>query len=167
MSVKNAFEGLGAMLKGMKITFSYLLKEPVTIQYPEVKRKPSSMFRGRHYLRLWQDGMDRCIACHLCEIVCPAQAIYVKDAPNPPEKDKKISKSPRYAADFQINMLRCIFVGDCEEVCPVDCIVLSDDYEVSGYTREEMIYTKEDLIEPHPGASGRDPMLKRGPGRMD
>jgi NADH-quinone oxidoreductase subunit I len=165
MSVKNAFEGLTAILKGMKITFSYLLKEPVTIQYPEIKRKPSTMFRGRHYLRLWQDGMDRCIACHLCEIVCPAQAIYVKDAKN--DKKNPISKSPHYAEDFQVNMLRCIFVGDCEEVCPVDCIVLSDDYEVAGYTREEMIYTKEDLVEPHPGASGRDPMLKRGPGRAD
>lgn len=165
MSVKNAFEGLTAILKGMKITFSYLFKEPVTIQYPDVKRKPSSMFRGRHYLRLWQDGMDRCIACHLCEIVCPAQAIYVKDAKN--DKKSPVSKSHYYAEDFQINMLRCIFVGDCEEVCPVDCIILSDDYEVSGYTREEMIYTKEDLIEPHPGASGRDPMLKRGDGRMD
>lgn len=165
MSVKNAFEGISAILKGMKITFSYLLKEPVTIQYPEVKRKPYSMFRGRHYLRLWEDGKDRCIACHLCEIVCPAQAIYVKDAPNP--EHNPISKSPRYAADFQINMLRCIFVGDCEEVCPVDCIVLSDEYEISGYTRDEMIYTKAQLSESHPGASGRDPMLKRGEGRMD
>ena len=165
MSVKNAIEGISAMIKGMSVTFRYLFEKPVTIEYPEVKRKPPAMFRGRHYLRLWEDGMERCIGCHLCEIVCPAQAIYVKDAPNP--KDKKISKTARYSADFQINMLRCIFVGDCEEVCPVDCIVLSDEYELSGYTREEMIYTKEMLTEKHPGASGRDPMVKRGDARMD
>jgi NADH-quinone oxidoreductase subunit I len=165
MPVKNAVEGLAAMLKGMSITFKYLFETPITIQYPDEKRKASSLFKGRHYLRLWQDGMERCIACHLCEIVCPANAIYVKDAPNP--KVNPISKSPRYAADFQINMLRCIFVGDCEEVCPVDCIVLSDEYEISGYTREEMIYTKEILVEKHPGASGRDPMVKRGDGRME
>ncbi len=165
MPVKNAVAGLAAMLKGMSITFKYLFERPVTIQYPEEKRTPSSLFKGRHYLRLWQDGTERCIACHLCEIVCPAQAIYVKDAPNP--KKNPISKSPRYAAEFQINLLRCIFVGDCEEVCPVDCIVLSDEYEISGYTREEMIYTKEMLVEKHPGASGRDPSVKRGDGRME
>lgn len=165
MSVKDAIEGLGALLKGMSITFRYLFEPPVTIQYPDEKRKPPSLFRGRHYLRLWEDGTERCIACHLCEIVCPAQAIYVEDAPNP--KKNPISKSHRYAADFQINMLRCIFVGDCEEVCPVDCIVLSDEYEISGYTREELIYTKDMLLEKHPGASGRDPMVKRGDARLE
>jgi NADH-quinone oxidoreductase subunit I len=165
MTVRDALEGLTALVKGMGITFRYLFRGPVTIEYPEVKRKPSSMFRGRHYLRLWPDGTERCIACRLCEIVCPSQAIYVKPAPNP--KDKPISKSNKYAAEFQINMLRCIFVGDCEEVCPVDCIVLSDEYELSGYTREEMIYTKEMLMEKHPGASGRDPMVKRGDARME
>lgn len=165
MPMKSALEGLAALLKGMGITFKYLFKRPVTIEYPEVKRKPSTMFRGRHYLRLWEDGTERCVACHLCEIVCPSQAIYVKDAPNP--KVKPISKSARYAEEFQINMLRCIFVGDCEEVCPVDCIVLSREYELSGYSREEMIYTKEMLLEKHPGASGRDPLVKRGEARLD
>lgn len=165
MRAKDAFEGLAAMLKGLSITFSYLFRPPVTVQYPEQKRNVSVMMRGRHYLRLWEDGMERCIACHLCEIVCPTQAIYVEDAPNP--KDKPISKSHRYAADFQINMLRCIFVGDCEEVCPVNCIVLSKEHDFAGYTREELIYTKEILTEKHPGASGRDPMIKRGPARME
>jgi len=165
VTVKDALYGLTALFRGLGITFRYLFKGPVTIEYPEVRRRPSPRFRGRHYLRLWPDGTERCIACRLCEIVCPSQAIYVKPAPNP--KDKPISKSHRYAAEFQINMLRCIFVGDCEEVCPVDCIVLSDEYELSGYTREEMIYTKEKLLEPHPGASGRDPLVKRGEARME
>lgn len=164
MSVKNALEGVGAVLKGLSITFSYLFKKPITISYPEVKRRPAARWKGRHYLRLWEDGAERCIACKLCQVVCPAQAIYVKASTNP--KNHPISKSHKYASQFQINMLRCIFVGDCEEACPVDCIVLSREYELAGYTREEMIYTKEMLMEKHPGSSGRDPNVKRGPARM-
>lgn len=165
MNTRDAFDGLVGMLRGMSITFRYLFRKPVTIQYPEQKRDVATMMRGRHYLRLWEDGMERCIACHLCEIVCPTQAIYVNDAPNPDDEPK--SKSPRYAAEFQINMLRCIFVGDCEEVCPVNCIVLSKEHDFAGYTREELIYTKDMLVEKHPGASGRNPTLKRGPARME
>lgn len=165
MNTRDAFDGLVGMLRGMSITFRYLFRKPVTIQYPEQKRDVAVMMRGRHYLRLWEDGMERCIACHLCEIVCPTQAIYVKDEPNPDDEPK--SKSPLYAADFQINMLRCIFVGDCEEVCPVNCIVLSKEHDFAGYTREELIYTKDMLVEKHPGASGRNPQLKTGPARME
>ncbi len=164
MSVRNALEGVGEMLKGLSITFHYLFQKPDTISYPEVKRQPAARWKGRHYLRLWDDGLERCIACKLCQIVCPSQAIYVEAATNP--RAKPISKSQHYAKQFQLNMLRCVFVGDCEEVCPVDCIVLSREYEIAGYTREELIYTKERLTEAHPGSSGRDPNVKRGPARM-
>ena len=95
------------------------------------------------------------MGCELCAIVCPAQAIYVKPAENKP--DEVHSHGERYASDFQINMLRCIYCGYCEEACPTGAIILSNEYELSNYTRESLIYTKEMLTEEKPGDSGRDP----------
>lgn len=144
-----------SMMRGLLITFKYMFKRPVTLRYPEEKRKLPSRSRGRHYLTKWNDGLERCVGCELCAIVCPSQAIYVKPAQNDPEKPN--SHGERYASDFQINMLRCIFCGYCEEACPTGAIILSSEYELSAYTREELIYTKERLTELNPGDSGRDP----------
>jgi len=150
-----ALEEIAAIFEGLSLTFRYLFKEPITVSYPEIKRQPSQRFRGRHWLRLWPDGQERCVGCQLCQIVCPVHAILVIPADNPP--DKPLSKAKRYAKEFQINMLRCIFCGSCEEACPVDAIILSNDYELAGYRREEMIFTKEKLMEKQPGDCGRDP----------
>lgn len=144
-----------AMLRGLFIILKYSLKRPVTIKYPEEKRKLPERSRGRHYLTKWEDGKERCVGCELCSIVCPAQAIYVKPSENEPIGEH--SHGERYAVDFQINMLRCIFCGYCEEACPTGAIILGNDYELSGYTRESLIYTKEMLTEKVPGESGRDP----------
>lgn len=144
-----------SMIGGLFIVFKYLFKKPITIQYPEVKRQLPSRSRGRHYLTKWEDGLERCVGCELCAIVCPAQAIYVKPAENLP--DDIHSHGERYASDFQINMLRCIFCGMCEEACPTGAIILGNQYELSGSTRESLIYTKEMLTEKEPGESGRDP----------
>lgn len=144
-----------AMLRGLLIVFKYGLKRPTTIRYPEQKRKLPPRSRGRHYLTKWRDGKERCVGCELCAIVCPSQAIYVKPAEN--KLGEEHSHGERYASDFQINMLRCIFCGYCEEACPTGAIVLGNDYELSGYTRESLIYTKDMLNEKNPGDSGRDP----------
>jgi NADH-quinone oxidoreductase subunit I len=144
-----------AILKGMAVTFRYLFRRPVTIQYPEERPTVPRRFKGRHWLTLYPDGDERCVGCELCVIVCPSQAIYVKAAENTPER--RVSKGERYAEDFQINMLRCIFCGFCEEACPTGAIVLGHDFEIADYSREALIYTKEMLQEPYPGASGRDP----------
>lgn len=144
-----------SVISGLFIVLKYAFKRPVTIKYPEEKRPPASRFRGRHYLTKWEDGLDRCVGCELCAIVCPSQAIYVKPAENHPGDVH--SHGERYASDFQINMIRCIFCGYCEEACPTGAIILSNDYELSNYTREELIYTKEMLTEKKPGDSGRDP----------
>jgi NADH-quinone oxidoreductase subunit I len=144
-----------AMLRGLFITGRYLFRRRVTAQYPDVKPAVEARFKGRHWLSLYADGVERCVGCELCVIVCPSQAIYVTAAENTPEH--QVSKGERYAEEFQINMLRCIFCGFCEEACPTGAIVLGHDYELSGYTREAMIYTKGMLTEPYPGASGRDP----------
>lgn len=144
-----------SMMNGLIIVLRHAFKRPVTIRYPEEKRKPAQRFRGLHYLTKWEDGLDRCVGCELCAIVCPAQAIYVKPAENEP--DDMHSHGERYASDFQINMIRCIYCGYCEEACPTGAIVLSNEYELSTCTRDEMIFTKDMLTEKYPGESGRDP----------
>lgn len=144
-----------SMLWGLMIVLKYAFRRPVTIRYPEEKRKLPPRSRGRHYLTKWEDGLERCVGCELCAIVCPSQAIYVKAAQNNPINEH--SRGERYASDFQINMLRCIYCGYCEEACPTGAIILSNEYELSGYTRESLIYTKDMLTEKKPGDSGRDP----------
>lgn len=141
--------------RGLFIVLKYAFKRPVTLKYPEEKRKLPVRSRGRHYLTKWEDGLERCVGCELCAIVCPAQAIYVKPAENTPEDPH--SHGERYASDFQINMLRCIYCGYCEEACPTGAIILGNEYELSGFTRESLIFTKEMLNEKNPGDSGRDP----------
>ncbi len=144
-----------AMMRGLLIVLKHAFKRPVTLKYPEEKRKLPKLSRGRHYLTKWEDGKERCVGCELCAIVCPAQAIYVKPAANDPENPN--SHGERFASDFQINMLRCIYCGYCEEACPTGAIVLSPEYELSSCTRESLIYTKDILTEKKPGDSGRDP----------
>lgn len=144
-----------AMLRGLLIVAKYAFKKPITIRYPEEKRKLPVVSRGRHFLTKWPDGKERCVGCELCAIVCPAQAIYVKPCANKPGVE--VSHGERYAEDYQINMARCIYCGLCEEACPTGAIVLGNDYELSGYTRDSLIFTKDELNEKFPGQSGRDP----------
>lgn len=153
--MKKKFAKVMAMLRGLLIVLKYAFKRPITIRYPEEKRKLPVVSRGRHFLTKWEDNKERCVGCELCAIVCPAQAIYVKAAENKPGDEH--SHGERYAEDFQINMTRCIFCGLCEEACPTGAIVLGNDYELSGTTRESLIYTKDMLTEKKPGDSGRDP----------
>lgn len=153
--MKNPISKVLTMLRGLFIVLKYGFKRPLTINYPEDKRKLPARSRGRHYLTKWEDGLERCVGCELCAIVCPSQAIYVKPAENKP--DDVHSHGERYASDFQINMLRCIFCGYCEEACPTGAIILGNEFELSSYDRESLIYTKDMLTEKNPGDSGRDP----------
>ena len=143
------------MLYGLVIVFKHLFRKKITISYPEKKRILPKLSRGRHYLTKWEDGLERCVGCELCAIACPAQAIYVRPAANTPENIH--SHGERYAEDFQINMLRCIYCRLCEEACPTGAIILSQEYELSGYTRDQLIFTKAELNEKNPGDAGRDP----------
>lgn len=153
--MKKTFYKVMSMLNGLFIVLKHAFKKPVTVRYPEEKRKLPRRFRGRHYLTKWEDGLERCVGCELCAIVCPAQAIYVKPAANAPGDVH--SHGERYAEDFQINMIRCIYCGYCEEACPTGAIILSNEFELSAPTREELIFDKEKLTEKIPGDSGRDP----------
>lgn len=153
--MKKSLYRMFAMIRGLFIVMKYSFKRPVTLRYPEEKRKLPPRSRGRHYLTKWEDGKERCVGCELCAIVCPAQAIYVRAGENTPEHQH--SHGERYAKDFQINMLRCIYCGYCEEACPTGAIILSNEFELASFTREELIFTKEKLTEKIPGDSGRDP----------
>jgi NADH-quinone oxidoreductase subunit I len=133
------------MLKGLFTTLKIALEKPVTIQYPEQKRPVHTRFKGRHTLKRYENGLEKCIGCSLCAAACPADAIFVEAAENTDEE--RYSPGERYASTYEINMLRCIFCGFCEDACPTEAIVLGDQYEMSFNDRHSSIYTKELLLE--------------------
>lgn len=152
---------LNELLKGLKTTGQYLFRQPVTVQYPEVKRPVRERFRGRHELKRFANGMERCIGCSLCAAACPADAILVVPAENDPKNPT--SPGERHAATYEINLLRCIFCGYCEDACPTNAIVLEHQYELSYYDRREAIVTKKDLIVATDKGHGEiPPVLKHG-----
>src|SRR5580700_4898959 len=139
---------LAALGTGLKTTLGEFFRPAVTLEYPEDKSPRSERYRGRHYLRRYDNGLERCIGCELCAAACPVGCILVIAAENSDEK--RISPGERYAKTYEINMLRCIFCGYCEDACPVQAIVLGPEYELSDTSREKFIYTKEKLLEPLP-----------------
>jgi len=137
------------ILKGMMITFSHIFKKKPTIQYPEQKRPFSPVFRGLHVLNRDEEGRERCTACGLCAVACPAEAITMEAAERLPGEEN-LYREEKYAAKYEINMLRCIFCGLCEEACPKDAIYLSETFAPPAFTRQNFIYGKPDLLIPDP-----------------
>jgi NADH-quinone oxidoreductase subunit I len=151
------------MLKGLFTTLKIALEKPVTIQYPEQKRPVHTRFKGRHTLKRYENGLEKCIGCALCAAACPADAIFVEASDNTDEE--RYSPGERYASTYEINMLRCIFCGFCEDACPTEAIVLGDQYEMSFGDRHSSIYTKENLLESVSGDTQTTPQ-KTEPGEF-
>ena len=136
-----------AIAKGLAITLSHIFKKKPTINYPEVKRPFSPVFRGLHILNRDEENRERCTACGLCALACPAEAITMEAAERQPGEEN-LYREEKYAAKYEINMLRCIFCGYCEEACPKDAVYLTETVAPSNFTRESFIYKKEDLLIP-------------------
>lgn len=136
-----------AILKGLSITLKHFFGKKTTISYPEETRPFSAIYRGLHVLKRDDEGRERCTACGLCAVACPAEAITMVAAERK-KGEETLYREEKYAAEYEINMLRCIFCGDCEEACPKEAIFLTDRLVPSDFEREPFIYNKAMLTEP-------------------
>lgn len=131
--------GLIELFQGLSVTGKYFFKKKITVRYPEETTPLSPRFRGHHALRRYENGEERCIACKLCEAVCPANAITIESE----ERDDGLRRTTQY----DIDMFKCIYCGFCEEACPVDAIVETRIFEYEFHGRELSIITKERLLD--------------------
>ncbi len=137
---------LPAILAGMWITLKHFFSKKNTVAYPEVERPRSEVYRGQHVLKRDDQGRERCTACGLCAVACPAEAITMVAAER--EKgEENLYREEKYAATYEINMLRCIFCGLCEEACPKEAIFLTDRIVDAEFNRQDFIYGKDKLVE--------------------
>jgi len=141
---------LSELVTGMGLTLNYFFRRKATINYPYEKGPLSPRFKGEHALRRYPNGEERCIACKLCEAICPAQAITIEAEPR--------EDGSRRTTRYDIDMTKCIYCGLCEEACPVDAIELTHNYDIVGLTRQEMIFDKAKLLKMFDESVKNEPM---------
>tara|TARA_B100001245_G_scaffold76309_1_gene54165 strand:+ start:6067 stop:6603 length:537 start_codon:yes stop_codon:yes gene_type:complete len=132
---------LPALAKGLAVTLKHFFRKKITIQYPDEKYVPPDGYRGLHRLNKYPDGKIRCVACEMCSAACPADCIHIIPGPSPWEDGKE-----RFPVRFDIDLLRCIFCGFCEMACPEEAIELTEIYDFSNYTRDDLLIDKEGLL---------------------
>ncbi len=137
---------LPAIFGGMWITLKHFFKKKNTVSYPEVKRPVAPIYRGQHVLKRDDEGRERCTACGLCAVSCPAEAITMVAAERK-KGEENLYREEKYAKTYEINMLRCIFCGLCEEACPKEAIFLTDKIVDADFGRGDFIYGKDKLVE--------------------
>ena len=135
---------------GFATTFKHIFKKPITVNYPDQKVPMFPRYRGKQVLMRDENGLEKCVACGLCAVACPADAIYLEAA----ENDGSVQAGPRYAKVYQIHKTRCIFCGYCEEACPVSAIFMGKDYELAVYSKTDFIWDKADLLVPASDRAG-------------
>jgi NADH-quinone oxidoreductase subunit I len=137
---------LPAILSGVMITIKHLFRKSATVRYPEKKREISAVWRGQHVLKRDDKGAERCTACGLCAVACPAEAITMVAAERK-KGEEHLYREEKYASTYEINMLRCIFCGLCEEACPKEAIFLTDRIIETDYGRKGFVFGKDKLVE--------------------
>ena len=140
------------LIVGFATTLKHLFKKPITVNYPEEKVPMFPKFRGKQVLMRDENGLEKCVACGLCSVACPADAIYLEAA----ENDGTVAAGPRYASVYQIHKTRCIFCGYCEEACPVGAIFMGKDYELAVYSKDDFVWDKTELLVPAAAAADGD-----------
>lgn len=148
---------LPAIFGGIVITIKHLFRRKSTIRYPEKTREISEVWRGQHVLKRDDKGAERCTACGLCAVACPAEAITMVAAERK-KGEENLYREEKYASTYEINMLRCIFCGLCEEACPKEAIFLTDRILPTDYSRSNFIFGKDKLVE---GVDNRIDVSKR------
>jgi NADH-quinone oxidoreductase subunit I len=137
---------LPAIFGGVAVTIKHMFRRKATFRFPEVKREISEVWRGQHVLKRDEKGAERCTACGLCAVACPAEAITMTAAERK-KGEEGLYREEKYASVYEINMLRCIFCGLCEEACPKEAIFLTDRIVPTDFQRDDFIYGKDKLVE--------------------
>lgn len=144
------FEGVAGIAKGLGTTLKVLFKKKVTVSYPKVKQPRSDRYHGRHELRTYENGLEMCVGCELCQVACPVRCITVLGAENDPNNPH--SPGERYGYKYQVDLLRCIFCAMCEDACPTEALHLTQEFELATWSREANIYQKDRLVNRKPSA---------------